>query len=271
MSSLEKTVDAIKKLKIQGARSIALAGLYVLKNIIKKSGFGKDFKRAATLLYYSRPTGVALWNALEKIRKNKDMKIVDDLIFYFENVCGVIAPFGLKIIKNNFTILTHCHSTAVVEMLTYAWKNGRRFKVIATETRPLYQGIKTAKELTECGIPVTLIIDSAVGHFIKEIDIAIFGCDAIRKEGVVNKIGTYPLALFAKENGIPVYFVGETMKFDRRKKIIIEERSWKEITKKKLGCEIKNPAFDITPWKYVDGVITEKGIITPNKILRLIK
>jgi len=273
MNSLERTVDDIKSLKIQGARSIAIVGLKAIKEIVEKSGFKKEFRKACKLLIDSRPTAVPLFNSIEKLKKERKIESIDNLIYYFENVCSVIAPFGIKLIKKNSTILTHCHSTVVVEMLRYAWGKKKKFKVIATETRPLYQGVITAKELLRIGIPVTFIVDSASGFFVKDVDLMVFGCDAVRKEGVVNKIGTYGLAVLVKENKIPVYFVGETMKFDRRRKIVIEERSSNEVIKKsKLkGSKIRNPAFDITPWKFVSGIITEKGILKSRKVLRMLK
>lgn len=273
MGSLEKTVKDIKSLKIQGARSIAIAGLKAIKEVVEKDGFKGEFKKACKLLASSRPTAVALFNAIEKIKKKKDLETIDNLIYYFENVCSVISPFGIKLIKNNSTILTHCHSTVVVEMLKYAWEKGKRFEVITTETRPLYQGVKTAKELSEARIPVIFIVDSAPGFFINSIDMMIFGCDAIRKEGIVNKVGTYPLAVLAKEKKIPVYFVGETMKYDKRKEIEIEERDPEEIIEKRKlkKCEIKNPAFDITSLKFASGIITERGIFKPRQIARMLK
>jgi len=273
MSSLKRTVGDIKTMKIQGARSIAIAGLKALKEIVEKNGFKKEFRRACKLLVSSRPTAVPLFNAIEKVKKEKNIEMIDNLIYYFENVCSVIASFGIKLIKKNSTVLTHCHSTVVVEMLRYTWEKNRKFKVIVTETRPLYQGVTTAKELERIGIPVTFIVDSASGFFAKDVDLMLFGYDAVRKEGIVNKIGSYGLAVLAKENKIPVYFVGETMKFDRRKKIEIEERSPEEVIKKsKLKkCEIRNPAFDVTPWKFVSGIITEKGILKPRKVLRMLK
>lgn len=273
MGLVERTVKDIKKMKIRGARTIAIVGLKALKEVAEKDGFGKKFTKACKLLVSSRPTAVALHNAIEKIKKEKTLESIDDLIYYFENVVSVIAFKNYKLIKNNSSILTHCHSTVVIELLRTAWKKKIRFRVIATETRPLLQGITTAKELSEIGIPVTFIVDSAAGFFVKDIDLMLFGCDAIRKEGIINKIGTYELAVLAKENKIPVYFVGETMKFDRRKKLVIEERNPEEVIKRNRlkKCEIRNPVFDITSFKFVTKIITERGIYTPKQISKFLK
>lgn len=273
MGSLEKTVKDIKSMKIRSAREIATVALRTIRKITKKKRFGKEFKRACKLLVKARPTAVVLHNVIKTIEKEKSIETMDKLLYYLENIGNLIGFLNYKIIKNNSTILTHCHSRDVVDFLKITKEKGRKFNVIATETRPLYQGLITAKELSAARIPVTYIIDSAAGFFVKDINAMIFGCDAIRKEGIVNKIGTYPLAVLAKDNKIPVYFVGGTIKLDRRKKIIIEERSSEEIiSRKKLrGTKICNPAFDITPWKYISAVITEKGILKSVQVKRMLK
>jgi ribose 1,5-bisphosphate isomerase len=117
-----------------------------------------------------------------------------------------------------------------------------------------------------------LIVDSAIEFFMKDVDIVIVGTDAIRKEGIVNKIGTYPLAVVAWEHKKPFYVVGSTLKLDKRKKLIIEERSPDEVYVEHMKTlEVRNPAFDVTPWKYVKRVVTEKGILTPGNVLRMLK
>jgi len=272
MDVVEQTVQDIKTMKAQGARTAALAGLKALKQVAENSGFGYQFERACKSLDSSRPTAVALHNVIEKIRKEKSLDSIEKMIYYFENVSQLIASNGAKIIKNGFTVLTHCHSSVAIEIMKEAHKK-KKFSVIATETRPLYQGEKTARELSDAGIHVIYTDDSAPGFFIKDVDVVLMGVDAIRKEGIVNKIGSYMISVLAKENSIPVYFAGELMKLDRRKKIIIEERNPEEIIDpaKLPNVKIENPAFDITPWKYVAGVITERGILKPNKILRMLK
>jgi len=273
MGDLEKAVEKIKTMKIRGARKIAIVGVKAIEKIVKKNGFGREFRKACNQLIKARPTAVALYNAVEKIKKEKTMESIDNMNYYLENIGRMIGFINYNVIKNGNTILTHCHSEDVVEFLKTAKEKKMKFKVIVTETRPLYQGTITAKELSDSDIPVTYVIDSAAGYFVKDIDLMIFGCDAVRKEGIVNKIGTYPLAVVAKENKIPVYFVGGTIKFDKRKEIKIEERNPEEIIEKnKLKkCEIRNPVFDITPWKYVTAVISEKGVLKPKQILRLLK
>lgn len=273
MGIVETTLEDIKSMRIQGARSIALAGLKAIKELGKSEGFGKKFNKACNLLESSRPTAVALHNTLENVMKKKTLEEIDRMIYYFENVSSIIASQNYKLIKKNSIVLTHCHSSSVVEILSKAWEKKIDFDVIVTETRPVLQGKITARELSEDGIPVTYIVDSAAGLLIKDVDMMIVGCDAIRKEGIVNKIGTYPLAVLSKGNGIPVYFVGEILKIDKRKKIVIEERNSNEVIRQRElpKVKIRNPAFDITPWKYIDGVLTEKGIFNLRKIQRMFR
>jgi ribose 1,5-bisphosphate isomerase len=270
--SVESVVDDIKSMRTRGARSIAIAGLKVLKEVAEEDGFGKRFDSAGKMLVNARPTAVTLHNAVKKIKKEKTVDAIEEMIYYFQNIGDVIGTVNYKLIEKYSTILTHCHSGSVIELLKATKKKKIKFKIIVTETRPRLQGKNTAQALVDAGIPVVYIIDDAAGFYIKDVDAMVFGCDAIRKEGVVNKIGTYMLAVIAKENKVPVYFVGGLMKLDKRKKFTIEERSADEVIKGSTkDFEIRNPAFDVTPWKYVTGVITEKGIMKPAKVKRMLK
>lgn len=272
MGSLERTVRSIETMETRGAKRIAIVGLREIKKIVEKDGFGKEFNRACKLLSKARPTAVVLHNVIETLRKEKSIKAVDRLTYYLDNVDELIGFMNYKSFKSGWNILTHCHSVDLFGLFIEARKKKKKFRVYVTETRPLKQGLMAAKALCKIGVPVTYIIDSAAGFFIKDIDVAMFGCDSMRRGGVVNKIGTYPLAVLAAENKIPVYFVGNLMKLDKRKKFEIEERSADELGDGiPKNCEIRNPAFDITPWKYVTGVMTEKGLIKPEKVRRMLR
>ncbi len=278
MSSLEKATHDIKSVKIQGAKEIAVYALKFLKSFCKKNGFGLKFEVAAWKLEEARPTAVVLHNCLEILKKNRKLKTIDRLLKKLDDVTRRIAKNGSKLIKNNYKIMTHCHSGEALAVIKQAWKNGKRFSIIATETDPLEQGVKTAKELSKLKIPVTLITDSAVGYFMKDTDVVMVGADSIRKkEGIINKTGTYLLALSAKDSNKPFYVAANSLKFDRRKKFIIEERPAKEVYKELLhpgklkGIKLRNPAFDVTPMKFVTGIITEKGIMKPENFLRSLK
>jgi ribose 1,5-bisphosphate isomerase len=183
-----------------------------------------------------------------------------------------IAKRGSRLIKNKSVIMTHCHSGEALSVVKQAWKEGKKITVYATETEPKEQGIITARELAKLKIPVILIVDSAIEFFIKDVDMVIVGTDAIRKNGIVNKIGTYPLALVAWEHKKPFYVVGNTLKLDKRKKLIIEERNPDEVYVEHMKMlKVRNPAFDVTPWKYVKRIVTEKGILTVGNVKKMLK
>jgi ribose 1,5-bisphosphate isomerase len=265
-------VNKIKTLEIQGAKEIAIESLKFLRKLSKEKGFGKEFDYAANKIEKARPTAVVLHNCLEILKSNKNPETITKLLNKLNQSTKEIAKRGSRLIKDKYAIMTHCHSGEALAVIKQAWKEGKKITVYATETEPKHQGIKTAKELAELKIPVILIIDDAVEFFIKDVDAVIVGCDAFRKEGIVNKIGTYPMAVVAKEHHKPFYVVGNTLKLDKRKKLIIEERNPHEIYREHMKTlEIKNPAFDITPWKFVTRVVTEKGIMTPINILRMLK
>lgn len=196
-----------------------------------------------------------------------------------------IGAFGTPFVPEGATILTHCNAGALATggygtalgIIRKAWDEGKRIRVIATETRPLLQGARlTCWELVEEGIPVTLITDGMAGHLMKEglIDLIIVGADRIAANGdVANKVGTYPLAVLAKEHGIPFYVAAPTSTFDLTIKtgeeIPIEERPPQEVLTigahhiAPRGVTACNPAFDITPRHYVSAIITEEGVLVP--------
>ncbi len=269
MLTPERAVENIKSVRIQGANEIAIYSLKFLKAFARKNGFGLKFDVASMMLENTRPTAVVLHNVLEIVKKKKNVKAIDDLVSRLENSKKKIGTVGSGIVKKNYTLLTHCHSGEALSVIENS-KN-KKISVIATETEPLEQGIKTVKELAKRKIPVTLITDSAVAHFIREVDAIIIGSDSIRKEGFANKVGTLQIAVLAKEFKKPFYVVGNTLKFDRRKIFKIEERPAREVYRKLRGVKIRNPAFDIVPWNYVKAVITERGIFSPQKISRMLK
>lgn len=194
-----------------------------------------------------------------------------------------LSLFGVELLKDGWTVLTHCNTgplatsgygTALGIIIT-AYKQGKKIKVLADETRPLLQGARlTAWELKRAGVPVTLITDSMAGYFIRggKVDCVITGADRIAANGdAANKIGTYTLAVLAKENGIPFYIAAPFSTIDISLKtgeqIPIEERKPEEVTHFQgvritpEGITAANPAFDVTPHKYITAIITDKGII----------
>jgi ribose 1,5-bisphosphate isomerase len=271
MASLQKTITNIRKLKVQGANEIAIYGLCFLRQYVKHHGFGKDFEVVAKKLEKVRPTAVVLHNCLEILKKEKNATTIDKLIKIINTARDKESKYSDKIIRSQSVIMTYCHSGEAMSFIKHSWTKDKKISVIACLTEPQEQGVLTAEELSKEGIPVTLIDDNAMGHFIKDVDMAIVGADALRLEGLVNKIGTRLLATAASSAHKPFYVVANSLKLDRRENFKIEERPVKEIFrkiahKKIKGVEIRNPAFDITPWELVTAVITEKGMILPNNI-----
>jgi S-methyl-5-thioribose-1-phosphate isomerase len=282
-----KTVDdvifAIKDMVVRGAPAIGAAAAYGI-------ALGeKNVQKSAELLRSTRPTAYDLFFAVDYMLKamKKGMNGFDAASQYVEegiDRCKKIGEHGEKLIKDSMRILTHCNAGALATVdygtalapLRRAQKKGKSFFVYADETRPRLQGLLTAWELHQEGIPHALIADNAAGYFMKkkEIDLVIVGADRIARNGdVANKIGTYEKAVLAKENKIPFYVAAPLSTFDSNVKdgtqIMIEERARKELSEingKKIYPDwvaVKNPAFDVTPTKYITGYITEKGIQKP--------
>lgn len=275
-----RVAERISSVKVQGAKEIAVYSLKFLRNFCERYGFGLKFEVAAMVLERARPTAVVLHNCLEILKKKKSIKTIDKLLQQLELSTKEIAKIGSKLIDDGCTIMTHCHSGEALAVIREATRRGKKISVFATVTEPLEQGVKTAKELSRLGIPVTLITDNAVSHFMKEVDCVLVGTDAIRvvnPKGVVNKIGTANLALAARKDKKRFIVVGNTLKTDRRKKFIIEERPAEEVygeLKTKINpkkIKVRNPAFDIIPFSLVTAVVTEKGIFKPKEILRMLK
>ncbi len=286
-------ISDIKRLRIQGARAVAQAGIRVMEAVIKttkaKDGrtLVKRAERIGSELVRARPTEPALRNAIARIiTKMEEVKeqpvdvvrkvgliAAEDYRKMLIESQQAIADIGAGIIEDGDTILTHCHSSAVVAILKRAVEQGKQFTVIVTETRPKYQGLITARELLKAKIKVIYCTDSAVGWFMKKVDKVLVGCDAILADGsIVNKIGTLPVAIIAERFGVPVYVAGGAYKFDPQTVLgiaePIEQREAKEIIdpKKLRGAKIVNPAFDITPAELIKALITEKGIARPELI-----
>jgi len=242
----------IKSVKIQGARNIAKAALKAYKSNKTKSAKKK--------LLSLRPTEPMLANVLDRL----DNGPYDKILNHFDNAQDKINKKVLKLIKNGDVIFTHCHSTNVVEALIHAKKKGKKFKVYNTETRPLYQGRKTARQLKNAKISVTMFPDSALGVALKKeqgtkkATKVLIGADALLKNGIINKIGSGTICRIAKQEKIPVYVIADSWKFSP-KKLKLEQRSFKELWKKApKGIKIRNPAFEFVPKSLIKKIITEK-------------
>lgn len=253
-------VKKIKEVKIQGATNIALSGI--------KSMSLKGF--SARKLLQIRPTEPMLRNALKFAKKYGQEKAIENI---FDSQRKIIN-YGYKKVKP--VVFTHCHSSTVINILRHAKGKNKTFKVYNTETRPLYQGRKTSKELAKAKIKVIQVVDSAAGIAMtldhKKKHVVLFGADAILKNGdAINKVGSGMFANIAYDYKIPVYICADSWKFSSRG-IELEKRSFKEVWKK-LPRKVKgrNPAFEIIDNKYIKGIISELGILKPKKFVKKVK
>lgn len=307
-----KVAEGIKKLWIRGAPAIGIAAAMGVAlaaqeiNADSYESFVKKLEPVFGAFLATRPTAVNIRWAVERLRvfleRNKDEKVpkLREMLIGEANkileediqINRAIGEWGAQFIRDGDTVLTHCNAgslatggygTATAPMLV-AREQGKKFNVVADETRPVLQGARlTAWELMEEGIPVTLITDNTAGALMKrdEISLAIVGTDRTVSNGdVANKIGTYTVAVLCKEHNIPFFVAAPLSSIDfsipSGDLIPIEERSPEEVTHifgvcriAPEGVKVRNLAFDVTPARYVTAIITEKGAFRPADLTAL--
>lgn len=291
----DRIADGIRSMRIRGAGLIARSAVEALQIVAQDSkandieSFVNELTDAARILLQTRPTAVSLPNGIRYVMhrvnaaRNRTGSIeeiraiatraAEEFVENAKTAVQRIGEIGARRIRDGDVLLTHCNSSAAIEIMKTAWKEGRKFKVLVTETRPRFQGHITARELAKAGIPVTLILDDAVRYFMQLVDKVIVGADAITANGaLVNKIGTSMVALAAHEARVRVFVAAETYKFSPETMIgelvTIEERDPSEMIsdeqRRRIGSiKVLNPSFDVTPAEYIDLIITERGIIPP--------
>lgn len=296
-----EVASAIKRLAVRGAPAIGVAAAYGIAlgaleiQAKTKTEFLTELNRVTKTLGDSRPTARNLFWAIERMNRLaesaqdtesiKKTLVEEALKIHQEQIESdkVLARLGATLFNEGDTILTHCNAGALATagygtalgVIKQAFAEGKQIQVIATETRPLLQGARlTAFELKKAGIPFTLITDSMAGSFMlrRKIKAVVVGADRIAKNGdTANKIGTYSLAVLAKEHDIHFYVAAPMstvdLSIDSGEQIVIEERQSEEITCIREVCHAPegiraaNPAFDVTPHRYISAIITDKGII----------
>ncbi len=275
----QEIIDKIKSLEIQGARNIAIAAVEAFGMKLKETQDEAELKKAHDELVATRATEPGLRNALKFCIENykNDPDIAEKAKKHFEEAKLKIAEYGAKKIHDGMKVFTHCHSSTVCAILEKAWDDGKRFEVYNTETRPKFQGRKTATKLAEKGIPVTHFVDSAGRSMLRKCDLFLFGCDAVTSEGkLINKIGTEMLAEAAHESRVDAYSCTNSWKFDPATLFgteeEIEERDPNEVWENPpKGVKIYNPAFEITSPDLFTGVITELGIYKGEALVEAVK
>ena len=301
----QEVFDAIRRLQVRGAPAIGVAGAMGLVLALRDSQarapaeFLREARTAADALASARPTAVNLSWALERLLRvagdNPGMsveqlkhRLLREAISIRDEdarMCRAIGENGAALLKGGDGVLTHCNAGALataeygtaLAAIFVAQEQGKRLRVFADETRPLLQGARlTAWELLEAGVDVTLICDNMAGQVMKEgkIQRVLVGADRIAANGdTANKIGTYSVAVLAREHGIPFYVAAPSSTFDLSipdgSRIPIEQRSAEEVTNgfgrrtAPHGVKVYNPAFDVTPARYIAAIITERGVIQP--------
>lgn len=299
--SYAETANAIKYMVVRGAGAIGAAAGFAMTQAWLA---GEDLNKAADVIKATRPTAQNLFYAVDKVKnsRNKEEAITNgySIADHDADACKRIGELGEPLIGYCNGVLTHCNAGwlafvdygSALSPIYLANRKKKVFHVYVDETRPRRQGaLLTSWELLNEKVPHTIISDTAAGYFMKKglIHMVITGADRIASNGdTANKIGTYQLAVLAKENNIPFYIAAPTTTIDfgidDGSKIPIEERSQEEVLcvygrddKGEMhkirtapeGVEAKNPAFDVTPAKYITSIITEKGIFKAGKIHKL--
>lgn len=305
LRSYDEVAEAIKKMVVRGAPAIGVSAAMGLALGAKQSvgtavaDLEDDFGYMCEVMAATRPTAVNLFWAIERMRDAlrrakaqtddveaiKNLLVKEALAIFDEDLASnrALGRFGGELIADNSTVLTHCNAGALATAGDYgtalgvirgARDAGKRVAVIADETRPFLQGARlTAWELQKDEIPVTLITDNMAGHVMKQgqVDVVVVGADRIAANGdAANKIGTYMVAVLAKQHDIPFYVAAPISTIDLTlatgEEIPIEERDEKEVThmrEQRLapeGINVQNPAFDVTPNALIAAIITDKGV-----------
>jgi methylthioribose-1-phosphate isomerase len=302
----EEVAHAIRSMQVRGAPAIGVSAAYGLAlaaladTSSDAAGFVAVLEKAARLLGQTRPTAVNLRWALERVlararqvadhdgvasAKRAVLELANEMADEDVAVNRSIGSYGLDLVPTGASVLTHCNAGALATVdygtalgvVRAAHEAGRGIHVYVDETRPFLQGARlTAWELQQLGVAMTLITDNMAGHFMSrgKVDLIVVGADRIAANGdVANKIGTYTLAVLARENGVPFYVAAPLSTVDLSLQsgadIPIEERSSHEVTSvgglaiAPEGVAAAHPAFDVTPARYISAIITERGVLRP--------
>ncbi len=299
-TTYEEVAEAIKTMVIRGAPAIGVAAAMGVALGVRQASaetLDAEFEQICDTLAATRPTAVNLFWAIDRMKrlyasvKGQGIEAVraameaEAINVYEEDIAinRAMGAHGAPLVPDGKTVLTHCNAGALATagygtalgVIRAAVAAGKKIDVFADETRPFLQGARlTAWELMQDGIPVKLITDNMAGHFLKSgrIGCVVVGADRIARNGdVANKVGTYGVAVLAKENGVPFYVAAPIstldLTLDSGDQIPIEQRPSTEVTEvfgvpvAPEGVEVENPAFDVTPARYVTAIITEKGVV----------
>lgn len=302
LKTLDEVCEAISTMIVRGAPAIGAVGAFGLAQAVSHLSIldWEDIAKHKQQLFETRPTAYDLEHGLNHVMaaieglsdlgqvQAQAQSAAQAYVDASAAACKAIGAHGAELIKDGCRILTHCNAGALATVdwgtalapLRMAHASGKKIFVYVDETRPRLQGARlTAWELHQEGIDHAIIADNAAGHFMYrgEVDLVITGADRVARNGdSANKIGTYEKAVVAKENGIPFYIAApfSTIDFncDSGADIPIEERAAEEVSSvsgvvvASPGSPVRNPAFDVTPAKYISGIITERGVLKPEDL-----
>jgi len=295
---VSETADRIAEMEVRGAATIADAAAAALgrqaadSDAESVSAFRAELRAAARELHDTRPTAVSLPNALRYVLSGMDGDNVEELRRSVERTVtrfrsdlddaqDRLGRIGAGRLSDGDVVMTHCHSTDAMACIEAAVEAGTELEAIVKETRPRNQGHITARQLRELGVPVTLVVDNAAHRFLDDADHLLVGADSIAADGsVVNKIGTAGLAVSARDRGVEVMVAAQSIKLHPKTltgaAVEIEQRDDSEVideeTRADIGdIEVANPAFDVTPPRHVDAIVTERGQFPPESVVVLMR
>ncbi|WP_435364780.1 ribose 1,5-bisphosphate isomerase [Haloarchaeobius sp. DYHT-AS-18] len=297
-----ETADDIATMEIRGAATIADAAAGALATQARESdadtpdALRAELREAARVLYETRPTAVSLPNALRFVMADIEgdtleelrQSVLDSASSFqrdLDDAQDRLGEIGANRLRDGDTVMTHCHSTDALSCVKAALDQGKHIEAIVKETRPRKQGHITAQQLREWDVPVTLIVDSAARRYLNDVDHVLVGADSIAADGsVINKIGTSGLAVNARDRGTPVMVAAQTLKLHpdtltghtveiemREETEVISDEERAEIQGDPDGFDVVNPAFDVTPPRYVDAIVTERGQFPPESVVVLMR
>ncbi len=289
--NIDEIYKKIKNIEVQGATNVAIATTTGLRNYLKDNSelkgeqLLKKVEEKGHYLAEARENEPLAKNGIKYIITHLEnnpeisyaLQLCENYLEIIDNSKKEILDVSKQVFENNPKgIFTHCHSSTAVSVIVNYFKRNKEIKAVCTETRPLFQGRITAKNLIKAGIATTMVVDSAAESFILDrstfsVDVIFIGADQITKEGAaINKIGSLGIALAAREDNDPIYVVTPSLKVDIDSSISnleIELRDareiWKEAPKE---LNIVNPAFEVIPPNLITGFITECGILKPEEV-----
>jgi len=295
---VESVAADIASMEIRGAATIAGAAAEALAaqaegtDADSAEALRSEVRAAARHLHDTRPTAVSLPNALRYVLQRAEGDSVErvrtSVTVATEEFCtqldraqSDLGEVGANRLRDGDTVMTHCHSTDALACIEAAVEQGKDLSAVVKETRPRNQGHITAEALREMDVPVTLVVDSAARRYLDDADHVVVGADSIAADGsVINKIGTSGLAVNARERGVPIMVAAQTIKLHPATltghTVAIEMRNEHEIIDDGARAEIgdisvENPAFDVTPPRYIDAIVTERGQFPPESIVTLMR